>query len=312
MSDESEKNLAKAIKQMCEMVGVEQAHKCHTKEGRVKTIKFAVKSIIGRGTFGLVSMIESAGETKALKTVYVNRKYFNRELDILLDIQHPNVLNLTEYYFTRAQGQERYLHIAMEYLPVVMCDFLEKKDHPNSDIKHLLKQALRGLAYLHGLNICHRDIKPSNILLDEHLNLKICDFGSAKYMAENSPNLSYIGSRYYRAPENLMGSAIYSTKIDIWAMGLVFCEFRTKEPVFMAENASDVLDMIFKICCVDESVLIKYGHSGQAQGVESFLSENFDDAQIKEAIGMCMAFDEHVRASAEFILKKVFHKKHKQ
>lgn len=82
-------------------------------------------------------------------------------------------------------------------------------------------QLFRSLAYIHSLGICHRDIKPQNLLLDpETAVLKLCDFGSAKQLLQGEPNVSYICSRYYRAPELIFGAINYTTKIgefDGWA-----------------------------------------------------------------------------------------------
>lgn len=75
-------------------------------------------------------------------------------------------------------------------------------------------QLFRSLAYIHSLGICHRDIKPQNLLLDPESGvLKLCDFGSAKHLVKGEPNVSYICSRYYRAPELIFGAIDYTTKI---------------------------------------------------------------------------------------------------
>ena len=75
-------------------------------------------------------------------------------------------------------------------------------------------QLARSVNYLHQLGICHRDIKPQNILLDHVAGvLKLCDFGSAKELTPSVRSISYICSRYYRAPELLLGSENYSTAI---------------------------------------------------------------------------------------------------
>lgn len=75
-------------------------------------------------------------------------------------------------------------------------------------------QLFRSLAYIHSLGICHRDIKPQNLLLDPNTGvLKLCDFGSAKHLVKGEPNVSYICSRYYRAPELIFGAIDYTTKI---------------------------------------------------------------------------------------------------
>lgn len=75
-------------------------------------------------------------------------------------------------------------------------------------------QLFRSLAYIHSLGICHRDIKPQNLLLNPETGvLKLCDFGSAKTLIKGEPNVSYICSRYYRAPELIFGAIDYTTKI---------------------------------------------------------------------------------------------------
>ena len=82
------------------------------------------------------------------------------------------------------------------------------------EVKLYIYQLFRSLAYIHSQGICHRDIKPQNLLLDPSTGiLKLCDFGSAKILVENEPNVSYICSRYYRAPELIFGATNYTTKI---------------------------------------------------------------------------------------------------
>ena len=77
-------------------------------------------------------------------------------------------------------------------------------------VKLYAYQAFRALAYIHALGVCHRDIKPPNLLVypDSHI-LKVCDFGSAKRLKKGEVNVSYICSRYYRAPELIFGATNY-------------------------------------------------------------------------------------------------------
>lgn len=85
-------------------------------------------------------------------------------------------------------------------------------------------QLFRSLAYIHSLGICHRDIKPQNLLLDPDTGvLKLCDFGSAKHLVKGEPNVSYICSRYYRAPELIFGAIDYTTKIGTFKISTKLC-----------------------------------------------------------------------------------------
>lgn len=91
-----------------------------------------------------------------------------------------------------------------------------KTTMPMIEVKLYTYQLFRSLAYIHSQGICHRDIKPQNLLLDPHTGiLKLCDFGSAKILVPNEPNVSYICSRYYRAPELIFGATNYTTKIGM-------------------------------------------------------------------------------------------------
>lgn len=109
-------------------------------------------------------------------------------------------------------------------------------------------QILRSLAYIHSLGICHRDIKPQNLLVDPETHiLKLCDFGSAKKLVHDEPNVSYICSRFYRAPELIFGSVNYTTSIDVWSTGCVMAELMLGKPLFAGDDNVCQLFEIIKI-----------------------------------------------------------------
>ena len=117
------------------------------------------------------------------------------------------------------QKDEVYLNLILEYVPETVYRASRyfnklKTVMPILEVKLYIYQLFRSLAYIHSQGICHRDIKPQNLLLDPATGvLKLCDFGSAKILVEHEPNVSYICSRYYRAPELIFGATNYTTKI---------------------------------------------------------------------------------------------------
>jgi glycogen synthase kinase 3 beta len=119
---------------------------------------------------------------------------------------------------------------------------------PFLHVKLYVYQLLRALAYIHVAGICHRDIKPQNLLVDTRNGvLKLCDFGSAKVLVPGEPNVAYICSRYYRAPELIFGATSYTSSIDIWSAGCVMAEIINGQPLFPGESGIDQLVEIIKI-----------------------------------------------------------------
>ena len=111
---------------------------------------------------------------------------------------------------------------------------------PNLLIKLYSYQLLRSIAYIHSKGICHRDIKPQNVLVDSNSHLlKLCDFGSAKQLVQGEPNVAYICSRFYRAPELIFGNTNYTTQIDVWSVGCVIAEPMIGQPIFPGESGVD-------------------------------------------------------------------------
>lgn len=133
----------------------------------------------------------------------------------------------------------------MDYVPETVYRVLKhynkiKQPVPILLIKLYAYQAFRALAYIHALGYCHRDIKPQNLLVDPTTHaLKVCDFGSAKRLIRGEVNVSYICSRYYRAPELIFGATDYQPTIDVWSVGCVLAELLIGQPLFPGESGVD-------------------------------------------------------------------------
>ena len=217
---------------------------------------FTAHKIIGSGSFGTVfqATIAETGETVAIKKVFQDKKYKNREYQILQMIDNENIIKLKQAFFTEGdKGDEIYLNVVMDYIPETLSKLIRQYHKSKTQIPMLLAklysyQILRGLAYLETIGICHRDIKPQNILIDPNTgSLKICDFGSAKMLIKGEPNIAYICSRYYRAPELIFGNSEYTNAIDVWSAGCVIAEMILGVPIFSGETSVDQLVEIIKV-----------------------------------------------------------------
>jgi glycogen synthase kinase 3 beta len=228
-------------------------------EEALKKGTFSILSIIGHGTFGVVyrAKEEKTGEIFAIKRVFQDKKYKNRELEILKELNHPNVINLKHYFYTKTEKEgkepEIFLNCVMDYFPqtlsrILSVNFQSRKQLDPFIAKLYAYQMMLSLKYLHSKGIAHRDIKPQNILVEPKTNkIKVCDFGSAKKLIQGQKSISYICSRFYRAPELIFGATDYTNQIDVWSMGCVISELVLGRPMFPGATTSDQLVEIIRI-----------------------------------------------------------------
>ncbi|CAN6926777.1 unnamed protein product [Brassica oleracea var. botrytis] len=221
-----------------------------------QTISYMAERAVGQGAFGVVFQAKclETGETVAIKKVLQDRRYKNRELQTMRLLNHPNVVSLKHCFFSTTDKDELYLNLVLEYVPETVHHVINHYSNLNQRMplvyaKLYTYQIFRSLSYIHRcIGVCHRDIKPQNLLVNPHTHqVKLCDFGSAKVLVKGEPNISYICSRYYRAPELIFGATEYTTAIDVWSAGCVLAELLLGQPLFPGESRVDQLVEIIKV-----------------------------------------------------------------
>eukprot|EP01114_Cavostelium_apophysatum_P003871 TRINITY_DN1400_c0_g1_i4.p1 TRINITY_DN1400_c0_g1~~TRINITY_DN1400_c0_g1_i4.p1 ORF type:complete len:1584 (-),score=580.27 TRINITY_DN1400_c0_g1_i4:69-4820(-) len=201
---------------------------------------FRLEKELAVGSFGTVykASHRSTGEQVAVKIIALEEdETFDDliiEIDILKKCNHPNIV---KYYGSWLKGKE--LFIVMELcsggsLLAIYEDF-PKHVVPCSEaqIAFAIRESLKGIAYLHQMNIIHRDLKAANILITDKGEIKLADFGvSAQLTKERPHRLTLIGTPYWMAPEiiTMDSSTPYKEKVDIWSLGITAIELAEKNP----------------------------------------------------------------------------------
>ncbi|EOY25312.1 Kinase superfamily protein isoform 1 [Theobroma cacao] len=205
---------------------------------------------VGDGTFGSVwrAINKLSGEVVAIKKM--KKKYYSweecvnlREVKSLRRMNHPNIVKLKEVI-----RENDILYFVFEYLECSLYQLMKDREKLFSEveIRNWCFQVFQGLAYMHQRGYFHRDLKPENLLVTKDI-IKIADFGLAREISSQPPYTEYVSTRWYRAPEVLLQSFLYTSKVDMWAMGAIMAELFTLRPLFPGTSEADE---IYKICSV--------------------------------------------------------------
>lgn len=215
-----------------------------------------MQRVLGQGSYGTVyqASIPETGDVVAVKVMKpirqdksgkscYTRDGPDREVQILKELNgHPNIVELKGAFFTDSDGQAK-LHLVFEFLSDTLHRVIKHTNQLNqymdlANVRLYFFQTMRGLAYMHGKGIVHCDLKPQNLLLDGKTHrLRICDFGTAIRLVSGEPRAVYICSRYFRAPEIILGSTCYNTAIDLWSAGCILGEMIIRQPLLLAVMA---------------------------------------------------------------------------
>ncbi|KAI0216105.1 mitogen-activated protein kinase kinase kinase, partial [Massospora cicadina] len=209
-------------------------------------IQWVKGKAIGKGSFGRVfhALNGVTGEMLAVKVIdlpgmkkqngIIGRKHSDmikelyREIELLKDLDHDNIVQYLGF-----EANDQSVNIFLEYVSGGSIASVLMRTGPFDELyaANLLRQTLRGLAYLHSCNILHRDIKAANVLINHEGVCKISDFGISKrndYTRAYRYNsrMSFKGSVFWMAPEVVIDHG-YSAKVDIWSLGCLLIEMLT-------------------------------------------------------------------------------------
>ncbi|KAF7456712.1 putative calcium signaling protein kinase RAD53 [Cryptosporidium felis] len=169
-----------------------------------------------------------------MKSIYLTRDFSEKksklleEAMILQKLRHPNIVSLVDF---SDSGDTFYLVMDLVeggelFYKIVECGSLSE-----SSARHILRQIVEALSYMHSKEIIHRDLKPENILIQktypgDYFRIKVADFGVAKFLRNGYTQArTLVGTPQYWAPEVLNASKTgesYGPEADLWSLGVLF------------------------------------------------------------------------------------------
>jgi len=164
---------------------------------------------------------------------------------------HENIIKLLNVL---KADNDRDIYLVFEYMETDLHAVIRASILEDIHKQYTMYQLLKALKYMHTANVLHRDMKPSNLLLNSECLVKVADFGLARSIAslENvnvaNPVLTdYVATRWYRAPEILLGSQKYTKGVDMWSIGCILGELLGGKPMFPGTSTMNQLDKIIEV-----------------------------------------------------------------
>ncbi|CAK76330.1 unnamed protein product (macronuclear) [Paramecium tetraurelia] len=275
--------------------------------------------IIGSGAYGCVIQADDKNAKvekdrqvaiKKIERAFEHRLYAKRtlrELKILRLMKHENIVELKTLLLPKSREEFEDVYMVTELLETDLAQVI-KSDQVLTDehIQLFLYQILRGLKYLHTAGILHRDLKPRNLLLNRNCDLKICDFGLGRAMADpsssNNANIMtyYVETRWYRAPELLVSFKNYTPAVDMWSVGCILAELLLRKPFLRGDSTKRQVKLIFELLGTPNEAYIQ---SFQDEKVQNNLRKVIKETGPKQGIPLEQLFKNASKNALDLLRK---------
>ena len=215
---------------------------------------YEVVKELGSGGYAHCLLIKNktTGKLFACKEMQKNKltdkEGFEREINIMRKLDHPNIIKLYEVDET-----DMYIYLVMELcqggelFDRIIANTESGKAFTEKEAAIIFKQMISAINYCHKNKIVHRDLKPENLLCltkDENSPIKVIDFGMSKVFAPNASMKERVGTAYYISPEVIKGN--YDEKCDVWSAGVILYVLLCGFPPFNGDDDEDIMKNVLK------------------------------------------------------------------
>ncbi|OMJ95336.1 hypothetical protein SteCoe_1238 [Stentor coeruleus] len=219
--------------------------------------RYEAQKIIGYGAYGIVIQAKDLERDQLVAIKKLNKiedvvdiKRNLREIKCMRTLKHESILSIKKLIHIQGNPKEiGEIYLITELMETDLHRILKSDQELTLDHGlYFVYYILRALKYIHSANIVHRDIKPSNILVNADCTIKICDFGLSRLIDSGLEDLTeYVVTRFYRAPEIMLSSHMYTKSVDIWSAGCTFAEILGRKVLFPGGNYIKQIDLIIKL-----------------------------------------------------------------
>ena len=219
--------------------------------------RYEVVQKLGKGAYGIVwrATDKKTKDVVALKKIFdafqnsTDAQRTFREVMFLQEMKgHEHIISL---HNVLKADNDRDIYLVFEHMETDLHAAIRANILGDVHKQYIMWQALKALKFMHSANLLHRDMKPSNLLLNSDCLMKVADFGLARSFNIDGHDddgdavfTDYIATRWYRAPEILLGSNKYSTAVDMWGAGCILGEILAGKPVFAGSSTIQQLELI--------------------------------------------------------------------
>ncbi|KDO34576.1 CMGC/MAPK/ERK7 protein kinase [Saprolegnia parasitica CBS 223.65] len=288
--------------------------------------KYDLLQKLGKGAYGIVwkATDKATRQPVALKKCFdafrnaTDAQRTFREIMYLQELNgHPNIIRLLNVV---KADNDRDIYLVFDFMETDLHAVIRANILEEIHKKYVTYQLIKALKFMHSADLLHRDIKPSNLLLNADCHTKLCDFGLCRSVSEiGGPNpvlTDYVATRWYRAPEILLGSTRYTKAVDMWAVGCIVAEMVTGRPTFPGTSTMNQLERILEVTGAPSTTDIENIKSPFAatmleslpppktQTLEELLPKASPEAI--DLVRKCLYFDPDKRITADEAIKHPF------